>query len=397
MTDRRHTDSRWYGNRILVAVGLFGLSLIALSIRLSQRDGSLTEDLRHFYEFTEMMFSPDHFNYYAAVAQREFTYAHLPLVPYLLAPLMWASRQAGQPDLHSVKALIYAADLAAGVVLYFIARRNGLWRAASLAVVSMWLFSPWVIQAGSQQGHVTSVATLFAFLAILTGRAGWRAGLFWALAVATRTEFVFPAAAASVYYAFHRRRELRSFLMSAGGVFVVVVLPYAIRDLGALWWAVFGHLQGRGNGLQSLRSLFHVFGQPFPEILTGSFDWALRALAPLAILLGVSDRDLTRSLLRVSMVFLLTLTIVHSRYLVMPLSMGLAYGSRPTLVWYLVAWFVIEHAKFVGDITWVFRFLIVLALVIGPLLLGVLYRRGSPVHGSAPSTGAKVATGRLSK
>ena len=382
MTKLRSAESGWSGNRILVAMAMIGLSAIALSIRLPQLGRSLTEDLDHFYAFTDVMFSRGHFNYYATVAQREFTYAHLPLLPYLLAPLLWAFRQAGQPDLYSVKALIYAADLGAGVVLYLIARQNGLWRASSLAVAAMWLFSPWVIEAGAQQGHAASVAALFALMAILTGRVGWRAGLFWALAVATRTEFVIPAVAASLHYAYHRRRELQSFLIGAGAVFVVVVLPYAIRDLGALWWAIFGHLQGRGDGLRSLRGLFRLAGQPYPEILKGSFEWALRFAAPIAILLGIPDRDLLRSLLRVALVFALTLTVVHSRYLVMPFSLGLAYGSRPTLIWYLVAWFVVENAKFVGDAVWVVRIVVLLALLIGPLLSDTLYRRSSPISGS---------------
>lgn len=381
MTELPSTNSGRAGHRILVAMAMIGLSAVALSIRLPQLDRSLTEDLDHFYSFTDMMFSGGHFDYYATVAQREFTYAHLPLLPYLLVPLMWAFRQAGQPDLYSVKALIYAADLGAGVVLYLIARQNGLWRTSSLAVAAMWLFSPWVIEAGSQQGHGASVAAVFALLAILTGRVGWRAGVFWALAVATRTEFVLPAIAASVHYAFHRRRELQSFLIGAGAVFVVVVLPYAIRDLGALWWAVFGHLQGRGDGLRSLRGLFRLASQPYPEILKGSFDWALRFAVPAAILLGIPDRDLPRSLLRVALVFALSLTVLHSRYLVMPFSMGLAYGSRPTLIWYLIAWFVVENAKFVGDAVWVVRIVVLLALLIGPLVSGALYRRLSPIHG----------------
>ena len=111
MTELPSTNSGRAGHRILVAMAMIGLSAVALSIRLPQLDRSLTEDLDHFYSFTDMMFSGGHFDYYATVAQREFTYAHLPLLPYLLAPLMWAFRQAGQPDLYSVKALIYAADL----------------------------------------------------------------------------------------------------------------------------------------------------------------------------------------------------------------------------------------------------------------------------------------------
>ncbi len=82
-----------------------------------------------------------------------------------------------------------------------------------------------------------------------------------------------------------------------------------------------------------------------------------------------------------ALVFALSLTVLHSRYLVMPFSMGLAYGSRPTLIWYLIAWFVVENAKFVGDAVWVVRIVVLLALLIGPLVSGALYRRLSPIHG----------------
>ena len=44
----------------------------------------------------------------------------------------------------------------------------------------------------------------------------------------------------------------------------------------------------------------------------------------------------------VSLVFVLSLMVVHARYLVMPLSLAAVYAGRPALIWVLVAWYAID-------------------------------------------------------
>ena len=65
---------------ILVALGLAALAL-ALTLRAFEGKTFLYGDLQHFFAFAEVLYTPEHFNYYASVADESFTYAHLPLFP----------------------------------------------------------------------------------------------------------------------------------------------------------------------------------------------------------------------------------------------------------------------------------------------------------------------------
>lgn len=337
MTIPRPSPARLW--TVLAIVLIAGLALL---VRFKRIDESLTLDVKHFIAFAEMLFTRGHFDYYAAVNGNEFTYAHLPLFPHILAPVLRLFRALGLEDPHAVKVVAYAADVGASVCLYLLVRRHGIARLPALAVMTMWLFHPRVMDASVGQAHVVSLAVLFMFLALLREKHPWQAGAFWALAVATRTEFVFLAAAATLHYGFHRRSQLPTFLLGAGAVFAVFVLPYVIRDFEALRWGVYGHLRGRGDGLPLLRAVYDLFGWSFPEALRGPNDWVIRLAPPLAILLTVRDRNYHRVLFFVSLVFVLSLMIVHARYLVMPLSLAAVYATRPALIWYFVAWYAID-------------------------------------------------------
>ncbi len=337
MINLRLTPARlWTALAMLVILGL------ALSLRIKRIDESLTLDVKHFIEFAETLFTGRHFDYYSLVNGHEFTYAHLPLFPHVLAPILRLFRALGLEDLHAVKFVAYAADVGAAFCLYLLVRRHGLSRLPALAVMTMWLFHPRVIEASVGQAHIVSLAVLFVFLALLRADTPWQAAVFWALAVATRTEFVFLAAAATVHYGFHRRSQFRPFLLGAVAVFAVFVLPYAIRDFDALRWGVSGHLHGRGDGLPLFHAIYQVFGQPLPDSLAGPNDWFVRLAAPIAIVLTALDRNFHRVLLTVSLVYVLSLMIVHSRYLVMSLSLAAVYAARPGLIWFFIAWYAID-------------------------------------------------------
>ena len=328
--------------RFWTLLAMLLIAAIALILRLKRIDESLTLDIKHFVEFAETLFTGRHIDYYAGVSGHEFTYAHLPVFPHLLAPVLRLFRSLGLDDLHAIKAVAYAADLGATSCLYLLARRQGLARVPALALMTLWLFHPRVVEASVGQAHVVSLAVLFMFLALLRKDVPWQAGLFWALAVGTRTEFIFLALAATVHYGVHRRAQVRPFLLGASAVFAVFVLPYVIRDFGALRWGVYGHLGGRGDGLPLFRAVFDLFGRPFPDALTGPNDWYLRIAAPVAVALTAFDRNFQRVLMAVSLVFVLSLMVVHARYLVMPLSLAAGYAGRPALIWVLVAWYAID-------------------------------------------------------
>lgn len=337
MTFPRPSPARFWTVLAMVLV-----SVLAASLRFKRIDESLTLDIEHFIEFAEMLFTGRHFDYYALVNGHEFTYAHLPLFPYLLAPVLAVFRAGGLEDLYAIKAIAYAADFGAAFCLYLLVRRHGLARPAALAVMTMWLFSPRVIEASVGQAHVVSLAVLFMFLALLREKSGWQAGLFWALAIATRTEFIFLAASAALFYGRHRRDQFPALLLGGGAVFALIVLPYVIRDFEALRWAVYGHLGGRGDGLPLFRAFFGVLGQPFPEFLTGPNDWFIRLAVPAAVLLTLFDRDYHRALLKVAVVFVLSLMVVHSRYLLMPFALAAVFATRRHLIWYFFAWYAID-------------------------------------------------------
>jgi hypothetical protein len=328
--------------RLWTLLAMLLIAGVALALRLKRIDESLTLDIKHFIEFAETLFTGRHFDYYAGVSGHEFTYAHLPVFPHLLAPVLRLFRALGLDDLHAIKAIAYAADLGAAYCLYLLGRRQGLARLPALALLTLWLFHPRVVEASVGQAHVVSLAVLFMFLALLRKDVPWQAGLFWALAVATRTEFIFLALAAAVHYGVHRRAQFRGFLFGAVAVFAVFVLPYLIRDFEALRWGVYGHLSGRGDGLPLFRAIFDLLGRPFPDALVGPNDWYLRIAAPVVIALTAFDRKLQRVLLAISLVFVLSLMVVHARYLVMPLSLAAVYAARPGLIWIFVAWYAID-------------------------------------------------------
>ena len=381
MTFPRLSPARFW--TLLAALLIF---VLAASLRFKRIDESLTLDIKHFIEFAEMLFTGRNFDYYSIVNGHEFTYAHLPLFPYLLAPVLAVFRAVGLEDLHAVKVIAYTADFGAATCLYFLVRRHGLARHAALAVMTMWLFSPRVIEASVGQAHVVSLAVLFMFLALLREKSGWQAGLFWALAIATRTEFIFLAGVAAFFYARHRRDQLPALLLGGAAVFGLIVLPFIIRDFDALRWAVYGHLSERGDGLPLFRAFFQLLGQPFPDFLAGPNDWFLRLAVPAAVLLTLFDRDYHRALLKVSAVFVLSLMVVHSRYLVMPFALAAVFATRPGLIWYFFAWYAIDAPNFLDkEIQHLFWLLIAVALYFAePVRRFVEQRLPSPADLTSP-------------
>lgn len=332
----------------VIALTLFvAICLFSLSIRIRLVDSYHVGDLMHFFSFAETLFGPNHFDYYARELESgaAFTYAHLPLFPYMLAPILAITQGLGYPDIWAIKSLVYFADIAVAVVLYILAMRNGLKEIQALVVAAMWLFCPWVIDSSAMQGHAVSFAVLFSMLGLISDRRGWLAGVWWGLAVATRSEFLFPAMLIGLQYAIHRRDSFRSFAIGGSAVFIVIVLPYLIRDFSGVTWAVFGHLQGRGDGLPIIWAFTRLTGLDMPDVLRGSFDWGIRVFVPLSIVIASFENDSHKAFFKVGLIFALSMMVVHSRYLLMPFAAGLAYGARPKLFMLTVLVYIFEASK----------------------------------------------------
>ncbi|MBM4438400.1 MAG: hypothetical protein FJ029_14500, partial [Actinobacteria bacterium] len=314
-----------------MAVGLALLG-IALGLRAVEGKTFLYADLQHFFQFAEVAFTRDHAEYYASVADQRYTYAHLPLFPLMLAPVVRVYRALGWEPILAVKTLVHVFDVGTAILLIRLARRNGLPRAAALGVGALWLYAPWVYEAGALNGHVASVAAFFLVAGLLRAGVAWQAGILLALAFTTRSELLVAALAMGGVYARRGRGALGAYALGAGGVFAVVVGPYLVRDAAALHWGVVGHLAGRGDGLPVLRSFIQTATGAFPDALAGPQDWAMPVALGIAILVGLVERDPSGAVFRASLVYALALTLGHGRYFVFPLVAGLAFGARPWVI-----------------------------------------------------------------
>ena len=348
---RQAADSRLLAT-LLGAVGL----TLALDARRIQISTGVYYDLKHFFEFAETAFSPSHFDYYAAVANRAYTYAHLPLFPMLLAPLHRLALYAGWEPIVMVKVLVHAFEIGTVILITAYSRRQGVPRVPSVLLGLAWLAAPWQFEASALDGHVTSVAAFFLLAAVLRRDIPWQAGALAALATTARTEFLIAALALAGWYARRGVRPWLTFAAGGLGVAAFIVGPYLVRDAAALHWGVVGHLQGRGDGLLVLRGLLHSLTGAFPEPLQGPQDWAMPMAVLLAPVIGWASRDQGLGLLRASVPYVLALTLGHGRYLVLPLTAGIVAAATPARWPWTPIFFTVEFiAPTPSAVLWVMR------------------------------------------
>lgn len=350
-------------SRLLATVlGVIGLT-IALDARIGQITTHVYYDLKHFFEFAEAAFSPSHFDYYAAVANRAYTYAHLPLFPLLLAPFHRLALHVGWEPIVMVKGLVHAFEVATVVLIAVYGRRQGVPAVPAMLLGLAWLAAPWQFEASALNGHVTSVAAFFLLAAVLRRDIPWQAGALTALASTTRTEFLIAALALAGWYA---RRGLRPGLTYAAGglgVGAVIVGPYLLRDAAALHWGVVGHLQGRGDGLLALHGILPPLTGGLPEALKGPQDWAMPTAVVLAAGVGWASRDQGLGLLRASLLYVLALTLGHGRYFVFPLTAGIVAAATPARWPWAAVVFLLEFAVPIPHgVRWIIRIFAIVAL-----------------------------------
>lgn len=354
--------------RLLVSLAL-GFAGLALWHRVSQAKTFLYADLQHFFQFADTLFTARHLDYYQSVADQTFTYAHLPLFPMLLAPFQRLYLAAGSEPIFAVKTLVYAFDFATAGLLVLLALRRGLTRAQSLGVGVLWLFAPWLLEAGALNGHVTSIAAFFFVAALLRLRVPWQAGVLVSLSVVTRSEFALAAAALGGYYLRRGPRPALGFGAGALAVLAVIVGPFLLRDAGAVHWAVVGHLQGRGDALPVLRGLFKTFTGDLPDVFKGPQDWAMPLALLLAPAVGFFNRGAARGVFQASLIYALALALGHGRYFVLPLVTGFAYAVRPQRYpWILIVFAAEFLLPLTRDLRWVLRFAAIALFFLWPLL-----------------------------
>lgn len=350
----------------LTALGLAAL-VVALTLRALEGKTFLYGDLQHFFAFAEVLYTPDHFNYYAGVSDQTFTYAHLPLFPMLLAPLQRVFDAQGWDRILAVKVIVHVFEVATAWLLILLARRQELSRPLALGIGVLWMFAPPVFEAGALNGHASAVAAFFLVAAVLRLGVPWQAGALIGLSVVTRSEFVLPALALAGFYARCGRHAVVAYGGGALAIGVLIVGPFLIRDAAAVHWAVVGHLQDRGDGLPVFWGFARAFGIAMPDSLRGPQDWPMLAVLASAPLVGWLSRDPRWGMFRVSLAYAFALMLGHGRYYVLPLTTGLILAARPWVVAWLIPVYLVESVLPLSrPVLWVVRTVAVLTLVLWP-------------------------------
>ena len=370
---------------ILVALGLAALAL-ALTLRAFEGKTFLYGDLQHFFAFAEVLYTPEHFNYYASVADESFTYAHLPLFPMLLAPLQRIFDAQGWDRILAVKVLVHAFEVATAGLLILLARRQGLSRLLALGIGIIWLFTPWIFEAGALNGHASAVAAFFLVGAVLRLGVPWQAGALIGLSVVTRSEFVLPALVLGGFYARSGRGLFVSYAAGALGICALVVGPFLLRDAAAVHWAVVGHLQNRGDGLPVFWGFTRAFGVEMPDWLRGPQDWPMLVVLASAPVVGWLSRDPRWGMFRVSLAYAFALMLGHGRYYVLPVTAGLIVAARPRVVAWLIPVYLVEFVlPLTRPVLWIVRTVAVLVLASWPLVNLRSARLRAPSDDRAPA------------
>jgi hypothetical protein len=266
-------------------------------------------------------------DYYQDYMAMPWVYNHLPAFPIMLAPFYWLFENVlVMSAATAAKLLIGFADLVIAVLLFRQAR-GPFPRAWGLVLAGAWLLSPWVAGAND---HPINVATAFALISLATIGAGWLPGVMLALGVATRSEVAFLALPVLLHVVSTRglRRSV-GFVAAFGATIAVVGLPFFLYDPAAMEFALRGQLQrDAADGMSAVLSFLtplidlraEVFLQENPSVLALALNLLV---APLAL----RDPRVARVALIASIAYLLTLPLVHERYLVIAYGAGLFYAA----------------------------------------------------------------------
>lgn len=361
---------------------------MALTLRALEGKTFLYGDLQHFFAFAEVLYTPDHFNYYAVVADQNYTYAHLPLFPMLLAPLQRVFDAQGWDRILAVKVIVHAFEVATAGLFMLLAHRQGLSRPLAVGIGTLWLFTPWAFEAGALNGHASAVAGFFLVASVLRLGVPWQAGALIGLSVVTRSEFIVPALVLGGYYVRGGRRSLAAYAAGGLAIGALIVGPFLIRDAAAVHWAVVGHLQDRGDGLPVIWGFTRAFSVEMPDGLRGPLDWPMLVVVASAPLVGWLSHDPRWGMFRASLAYAFVLLLGHGRYYVLPLTTGLIVAARPRVVAWLIPVYLVEFVlPLTRPVLWVARTVATLVLALWPLVRWFLVKSRSTNNETEPEIG----------
>lgn len=304
----------------IIAVG-FSMRLVDLN---SYHGGDM--DVMLSVTFASLQWPP--FGYYHAYRPQPWIYNHFPLFPLLLAPSYWLFENLFHwPTVWAAKLQAGLGDLVAAVLIYGCAQGQ-LRRAWGAALAAVWFLAPWVIGADD---HAVGLAAAFAVASATAIRCGWLAGSLLALGVATRNEvafFVFPLA---VHFIAQRRLgQAVAFFGAFGTALALVAGPFILTDPEAIDYALRKHTEHIASAqLSTLLALVQPYLDPgLSAFLQQKQEILAIGLNLLIALLAIRDPRPERVLTVAAAGYVLTLPVVHQRYIVFLCSLGLLYAAR---------------------------------------------------------------------
>ncbi|HZK67624.1 MAG TPA: hypothetical protein VFD42_08815 [Chloroflexota bacterium] len=304
------------------------LLLWGLALRLGRLDEAHFGDMNVLLSAVYSALSWPPFGYYEAYRPQPWVYNHLPAFPFMVAPLYWVFENLLHlPTSWAVKLLTAAADLAIAIMLFRTAgQRFG--RILSVLLPAAWLFAPWVV-AGND--HPISPAVAFALAALTQLRRPVLCAVLLALGMGTRNEVAFLVLPVLIHFALRRpRSEFVSFLLGFSVPLALLVLPFALHDLEALDYALRRQLQRDvGSQLSILASALLPLMPQRVSILIRENPSILAVAGNLVVgAYCLRDRSVLRGAVVASLMYLVTLPLLHERYTLFAYGLALLYTAR---------------------------------------------------------------------
>ena len=265
--------------------------------------------------------------YYHYYRPQTYIFAHLPLLPMLVAPLYWFfDGVAKLPTFMAVKLISAVADVATAILIYSQAR--GRWKGSwGLILAGAWMLSPLVASSDDRPVCVAAAFTIAAFSSL---RRPWLCGIMIALGVATRTEVAFLALPLIIH--FTTKRELREKVVFLGAfltTLAVVALPFVLTDPEAIDFAMRRQGNRQASGEMSTLLLLlqtHLTGG-FASVLQQNPSLFPAAVTLTASLLAFRDSRVVRVALVVSLAYIMTIPVLHPHYTVFSYAAGIFYAA----------------------------------------------------------------------
>ena len=320
------------------ALALLLLAGLALRVRDILLEG---EDVEHFYVFAGTVFTELHFLFYHLGQGVNWTHNQLAAFILIIAPLWRAAYTLDWPQILAIKIPTYTADVLSTIVVYVLAlqayRRvaGGAAGGASsgsagsgpgsvplaglslaLLAAAVWYLHPWLLTATIYSAQSHAVALLFFALAVARWEKPWLVGIFLALAASTRLDFgIFGIVAFCWYLRWRGWHDAGRYAFTSLGLLALIAVPYAAADFTAFRWALGGQLLELGEPLLLAKEVFRAFGATAPAWLDTFDNGYVGPANALFAILVMFDPSHRRALAKAGIFYILTLPVLHPRYL----------------------------------------------------------------------------------